>query len=211
MSGTDADISPLANTILNNNDIHPQSGSRLFSMFPREIRDSIYALALTSYDDYSRPYHEEATYCCPGSNARQRVAYERIMTCRKIYMEAHLIPFTVNPLQAVHAFDKDVPPGLRSPNKAALKMKPWQCKAVRSLDLTMQQFALDNGRLKLYAKLFSPTSADTDGNRTDYHIRDVPGRRPYTGFASRTRLEKLKIKIPRDMWWTWAAVPTSLQ
>lgn len=86
--------------------------------------------------------------------------------CRIIYIEAHLILFTVNPLEARPC----------SPNKAALKMEPWQCKAVRSLGLTMQECALDNGRMKLYANFCSPTSANMSRNRRAYVIRRVPER-----------------------------------
>lgn len=76
---------------------------------PREIRDIIFKLALTSYEDKLRPRDVEATkrahaeFCCkryaeycPGYFWRRRIDTALLRTCRLIHLETSHLPVAIN-------------------------------------------------------------------------------------------------------------------
>ncbi|MCJ1367468.1 hypothetical protein MMC16_006601 [Acarospora aff. strigata] len=74
----------------------PQSASPLFSQVPPEIRNDIFKLALTEYNDTDQPYDLNTSYCKPGYRFRQRIHTDLLRTCRRVYEEAHLLPVAIN-------------------------------------------------------------------------------------------------------------------
>ncbi|OAL19632.1 hypothetical protein AYO22_09794 [Fonsecaea multimorphosa] len=72
-----------------------QRGSRLFTL-PAEIRASIFELALTSYDDPAKPYRADRKYYRPGYHHHQKIDCSLLLTCRRTYREARLLPISVN-------------------------------------------------------------------------------------------------------------------
>jgi len=75
---------------------NPQSACPLFTRIPPEIRNSIFQLALTEYDDTDHPYEQSAVYCRPDYRFRHRIDTDLLRTCRRIYLEAHLLPVAIN-------------------------------------------------------------------------------------------------------------------
>ncbi|KAH9480821.1 hypothetical protein JR316_0007422 [Psilocybe cubensis] len=79
------------------NSVDSQSVCRIFSI-PYNIRLEIYRLALRQYDDETRLYPEHAFRSRPPpSRYRQRICTDLLITCKRVYMEAHDIALAVNP------------------------------------------------------------------------------------------------------------------
>ncbi|RMJ23287.1 hypothetical protein PHISP_05837 [Aspergillus sp. HF37] len=77
-----------------------QDQSPLFSVLPPEIRNDIYAYALTAYEDFARPHSKNTYWWRPGDRAALRTATELLRTCRRVYNEAWLLQFAL----AEHCF-----------------------------------------------------------------------------------------------------------
>lgn len=77
-----------------------QLSSPLFSQLPREIRESIWALATAPFEDEERPYHEQQYCYRPGHTHRLKTHVSLLLTCRRIWLEANRLPM----LQAEHCF-----------------------------------------------------------------------------------------------------------
>jgi len=75
---------------------HDQTDSPLFGLIPAEMRNEIFLLALSSYDDKSRPYPYDAYHSRPGYRYSQRIDTNLLATCRRIYLETYLVPVAVN-------------------------------------------------------------------------------------------------------------------
>lgn len=82
---------------------NPQSASPLFAV-PRELRDYIFKLALTTYEDPTKPYDVEmlagqqrnSPNCCPSYYHRLRTDTALLRTCRLVHNETALLPVSVN-------------------------------------------------------------------------------------------------------------------
>ncbi|KAF8177038.1 hypothetical protein BJ912DRAFT_884393 [Pholiota molesta] len=123
----------------------PQDGSPLFITIPPEIRNRIFAFALTSYDDKSHPYPEDAYYYRPGYHYRQRIDTALLATCRRIYSETHDLPVSQNEHVFWGSADR-APPGLKfsdSPRHYFKQMTLDQRKAVVDVHLFTQLFWLE--------------------------------------------------------------------
>lgn len=121
----------------------PQSACPLFTQIPPEIRNSIFKLALTEYDDTHHPYEPSAAYCRPEYCFRQRIDTDLLRTCRRVYLEAHLLPVAINE----HVFwCYRGPPGRRfaaDPHGYFEMMKSRQRNAVDCVHFFTQQFWLE--------------------------------------------------------------------
>jgi len=53
-------------------------------------------LALTEFDDTSRPYERDTYYCRPGYRYTQSLDTNLLVTCRRVYAEAYLVPVAAN-------------------------------------------------------------------------------------------------------------------
>ncbi|KAF8193304.1 hypothetical protein BJ912DRAFT_1141797 [Pholiota molesta] len=123
----------------------PQDGSPLFITIPPEIRNRIFAFALTSYDDKSRPYPEDAYYYRPGYHYCQRIDTALLATCRRIYSETHDLPVSHNEHVFWGSADRG-PPGLKfseKPRRYFKQMTLDQRKAVVDVHLFTQLFWLE--------------------------------------------------------------------
>ena len=74
--------------------LHEQEQSSLFSL-PGEIRDLIYRFALAEYEDPDEMYSANTFYARPGYFARGRTDTTLLTTCRKVYLEAWFLPWTL--------------------------------------------------------------------------------------------------------------------
>jgi len=72
-----------------------QDQSPLFRL-PPEIRESIWTMALTAYDDLSRPYDIDTHYRRPGYTHAQIIDTQLLLVCRQVYLEARHLPLSVN-------------------------------------------------------------------------------------------------------------------
>lgn len=76
--------------------IDPQSASPLFNRIPAEIRNQIFELALSAYDDKNKPYNNGSYYYRPDHRYAHKVDTNLLLTCRRIYNEKD-IPASINP------------------------------------------------------------------------------------------------------------------
>lgn len=95
-----ADITPCRFT-----EYEEQKQSPLFSLLPSEIRREIFAYALTSAPEATgttsaQSADQDACVARPGYEAGHRIWTELLRTCKRVYMEAWLMPFTCSE----HAF-----------------------------------------------------------------------------------------------------------
>lgn len=75
---------------------YAQSQSPLFNRIPPEVRDQIFKLALTAYEDPSRKYRPSAYYYRPGYTCAHRIDTDLLLTCRRIYWETFTLPASIN-------------------------------------------------------------------------------------------------------------------
>ncbi|KAI1329666.1 hypothetical protein F5Y16DRAFT_364972 [Xylariaceae sp. FL0255] len=150
---------PVAVSILDDpKSVNRQLDSPLFSQLPGELRDIIWEYALTSYEDFNKPYPLDASYTRPGQAARSRVAVNLLLTCRAVYLETFLIPFHVNPFVIFDGHPDMVPPEnplqcTPSNLRRCSKLRPWQFANIRSVDLSVQQFMLEGGSIERASRL----------------------------------------------------------
>ncbi len=88
------DSQPLA--IKFDKNYNPQPLCPLFSRIPNEIRNKIFAHALTEYADKTKPYSRRSAFYRPGYEFHKLISTTLLLTCRRIYLEAHLVPLAIN-------------------------------------------------------------------------------------------------------------------
>ena len=76
--------------------IDPQSTSPLFNRIPAEIRNYIFELALSAYDDHSKPYNNGQYYYRPGHRYAHKVDTNLLLTCRRVLAETKYMPASIN-------------------------------------------------------------------------------------------------------------------
>ncbi|KAL8772416.1 MAG: hypothetical protein Q9209_002367 [Squamulea sp. 1 TL-2023] len=77
--------------------INPQQESPLFNQIPPEVRNQIFMLALTAYEDpASRKYRVSAYYCRPGFTRALRIDTALLLTCRRVHCETSKLPASIN-------------------------------------------------------------------------------------------------------------------
>ncbi|KAJ5158767.1 uncharacterized protein N7500_008418 [Penicillium coprophilum] len=123
--------------------------SPLFTVFPPEIRNRIYTLALESEDvlpdkDSHSLYQQNDFYYRPGYKQPKRIQTALLQTCQQIYGEASLLPPAVN--EHTFWFYRS-PPHVNdasSPLNYFRKMTPKQRAQVQHLHLFTQQYFLED-------------------------------------------------------------------
>ncbi|KAL8811342.1 MAG: hypothetical protein Q9223_000360 [Gallowayella weberi] len=75
--------------------VHPQLKSPLFKI-PPELRNYIFQLTLSAYEDPNRPYQPNAYYYRPGLTCALKIDTDLLLTCRRVYFEAHKISLSIN-------------------------------------------------------------------------------------------------------------------
>ena len=78
------------------NKAHAQAQSALFTAVPPEIRNRIFSIALTAYDDKSKPYQRQNWFYRPGWHAHPKISTTLLLTCKRVYLECHLLPLAIN-------------------------------------------------------------------------------------------------------------------
>lgn len=156
-----------------------QIESPLFSLIPAEIRNAIFILALTAYDDLSAPYPTpNVHYNRPGYRCEHRIDTSLLPTCRRIYTETHDLPIRLN--EHVFWFKKDRgPPGVHycdNPMAYFYDMTNEQRQAVETIHLFTELSWLEG----TFPMVFEA-------------LPDLPGFRP----------KNLKITVRHGDWWFW--------
>lgn len=143
-----------------------QKQSPLFSFLPSEIRHEIFAYALTSAPETAGPTASQNTerneYCVrPGYETRHRIWTELLRSCKRIYMEASLMPFTCSEHAFYMAWEERAPP-----HRMSLKQLQ-EC-----LDqIYHRQGELRGGHIRLFAQAcFLDPSLDLMGLLTTRHF-----------------------------------------
>ncbi|KAF5311165.1 hypothetical protein D9619_007824 [Psilocybe cf. subviscida] len=96
-------------------DVNPQTDSPLFSKIPPELRNDIFQLMLTSYDDELAPLETDEYFSRHRYRFRRRTDTALLSTCRRIYLEAHDLPVSLN--EHVFWMNYHGPPGVKYHNK----------------------------------------------------------------------------------------------
>jgi len=136
-----------------------QEQSRLCSL-PAEIRARVFAIALTAYDNPFRQYRADRKYYRPGYQYRRKINISLLLSCKKVYSEARLLPLRVNE----HVFWLFGGPFGQSGRNTA-QWIPWyfdfnedQKRAIQTVHIFTQQVYLE--KLKTTdARRFPPRTA----------------------------------------------------
>src|SRR5271155_3159721 len=76
--------------------VHPQNQSALFNAIPAEIRNRIFSITLTAYDDKSKRYQPRNWFYRPDWHFHRKISTTLLRTCKRIYLECHLLPLALN-------------------------------------------------------------------------------------------------------------------
>ena len=76
--------------------VHQQNQSALFNAIPAEIRNRIFSVTLTAYDDRSKPYQPQNWFYRPDWHFHRKISTTLLRTCKRIYLECHLLPLALN-------------------------------------------------------------------------------------------------------------------
>ena len=148
-------IEPVAQDPAENCPINPQLSSPLFTSIPPEIRNYIFELVLTSYDDKNRPYKKGAFYYRPDHRHAQKIDTALLLTCRRIHVETEAIPASLN--EHTSWYQRAPPDVLK--NSFSLEDSPAALKRRQGLEtihLFTQQFWLEDS-FKAFSRKFKFT------------------------------------------------------
>lgn len=163
-------------------DVDPQHDSPLFSTLPPEVRNTIFELALTAYEDPTRRYTPNAYFYRPGHTCFRRIDTNLLLTCRRVYAETASLPASIN--EQVSWYWRGPPIGEK--NHVPIDPSPGSSRRrreLRKIHLFAQQYWLE-----------SNYGASDDG---------------FSGFARLwnngcpIRPTHLKITIRHTDWWWW--------
>lgn len=73
-------------------DCDKQTLSPLFSKIPGEIRNNIFDMAMTQYENKDKPFAEDAYWYRPGFTCEAYLDTALLRTCRRIYLESRHLP-----------------------------------------------------------------------------------------------------------------------
>ena len=76
--------------------VHPQHQSALFNAIPAEVRNRIFSIALTAYDDKSKRYQPRNWFYRPDWHFHRKISTTVLRTCKRIYLESHLLPLALS-------------------------------------------------------------------------------------------------------------------
>lgn len=138
---------------------NPQSDSPLFRLFPAEVRNQIFALALTDYEDPSpaNRYLKNTCFARPSNFARRRTDTTLLRTCRAVYRECRFLPFILTEQLHWLSSHERAPPKYDvntavyklhvTAKKIAQQMSPEQVQ-IESIRVFPQMFKLEGGELE---------------------------------------------------------------
>jgi hypothetical protein len=76
--------------------VHLQNQSALFNAIPAEVRNRIFSIALTAYDDKSKPYQPRNWFYRPDWHFHRKISTTLLRTCKRVYLECYLLPLALN-------------------------------------------------------------------------------------------------------------------
>jgi len=124
------------------NDFNEQAQCPLFNRTPPEIRNHIFHLTLRSYyDKLAGPYPSETYFTRPEYRYPQRIDTNLLSTCRKVYLEAHLVPILVN--EHVFWCYRGPPKSIADPKAYFKRMTDEQRTAVEKVHFFAQMYWLE--------------------------------------------------------------------
>ncbi|KAF2030526.1 hypothetical protein EK21DRAFT_65284 [Setomelanomma holmii] len=117
----------------------------LFLTLPKELREIIFAYALTDCKSHSLETlalrNPGRLRIRPNRISTNDIAVNLLRTCRAVYLETWTLPLSLNPYII---YD------LHAPNRLGVQLDnllPWQLALIQSLDITLQQVALEGTML----------------------------------------------------------------
>ncbi|KAI1107179.1 hypothetical protein F4804DRAFT_329470 [Jackrogersella minutella] len=209
---------PLAIGLLRDSEsINPQLLSPIFARLPIELRDQIWRLSLTRYEDLDNLYDINQRFAMPGQAAPLRVAVELLLTCRAIYVEAFLTPFEVNPISVFDGNHRDIPPAnplVRSAQELlrCTKLKSWQFANISSVEITAQQLMLEGGSLERVSRLVGASGRHKGHENRGYTTAGYasfvePKEVDNSNLRIGKKITNLTIRMLRTDWWSWETQP----
>ena len=124
--------------------INPQIASPLFSKLPAEIRNHIFYYALLAYPDPTRPYSKHSYWYRPGFTHVRAINVSLLLTCRRVYLETHMVHITQNE-HVIWGVEKPrIPPGSTNYLLHDRQMTFSHRNAVQFVHLFTQQFWLED-------------------------------------------------------------------
>ena len=123
---------------------HPQGSSPLFSILPPEIRNHTFHLTLLEYDDENFSVPFDSYGYRPGHEYRKKHSLDLLATCKRVYLEAYLIPVAATTHTTWRTWGERAPlnRSLLAP-KRFQKMNFEQRAAVETVQLYAQQCSLE--------------------------------------------------------------------
>jgi hypothetical protein len=126
---------------LTGEDCNLQISSPLFNgRIPPEVRNRIFEYVLTEDEDIQ--YKQDTHYTRPGYGSHKSLLTNLLLTCRRVYLEAHHLPL----INREHVFwHHREPEGTGYENESAYfsRFRPDQLAMVRKVHLFTQQFWLE--------------------------------------------------------------------
>lgn len=137
----------LQNTLTNPDD---QLQSVLFDgTIPPEIRDCIFSYVLTEDLDLTKPYDQNTHYTRPGLTHKRKTDTSLLLTCKRVYLEAHHWPLLMRTNTFFFADARAPPNRLTTKLPHLSKLRPSQLEFVQSFHFFAQQFWLEESLLPL--------------------------------------------------------------
>jgi hypothetical protein len=160
-------------------------------LFP-ELRNIVFTLALTEYDDPTRPYSKHECFYRPGFEFAGRIDTNLLLTCRLVYLETHLAPIALNE----HVFwmhPSRGPPGRSITNSDHglyfRRMTPQQREAVSQVRFFTQMFWLEGRKFQEWPAGLAVRKLAITFRHSDWWFWENG--------------EALRIKAPREGWGAW--------
>ena len=166
---------------LNADSVSVQDQFPLFTILPNEVRDMIYEFAFT--DNTSHPPNRNnkfREYSGRGNRPLPSdIAFPFLQTCKAVYLESYRLPLLLNPL-IVYDFQVPTRPRLN-------RLAPWQFALIQSIDISLQQIALERGELARYLEEWK-----VQGPHLDAYVipRFYSGHNTINDFGSNTLITK---------------------
>jgi hypothetical protein len=139
-----------------------QSNSPFFNgRIPAEIRDQIFAYALTEYNKSDRLYPKGSNQCRPGYPGHKYVAVALLQTCRRVYLETYHLPpankehiFWHAPHTGPYGNNFDNIFDISHEQQYFKRFTPWQLCLVKDVHLFLQMYWLEQSFMTLCQQPF---------------------------------------------------------
>jgi hypothetical protein len=201
---------------------NPQAASPFFRL-PRELRDKIYSLVLSTLCDEDSPYPRSSQVWRPDLTGRRFIpATALLRTCRLVYMETWDRPVLETTLVIHEGSHEDRPrPKARhyhiKPARFFFHFQSWHCLLLQRMDLTFQQIRLEGNGLEEWIKRieFSKRHArrmmKALAEQADARIEKNGGQARVMKFVQSYLMplpvRSIAIRINRMDWWRWSDKP----